>query len=228
MLTKSGAKAFFLIGTFLCSAAFILLTIDTFKRIPEQTNEKNITEQVIHGKDLWEQNNCMGCHTLFGEGAYYAPELTKVYERRGPTFIKQMLKDPQAMFPNERKMQKYNFTEEEMDALVAFFKWSGQVDLNGFPADPPLAKQNAAVAASVLTVPMPTAYQQTCTACHALNGQGGAVGPAMDGIGTRKDQAWLESWLRDPMAIKADSKMPKLPLTEEEIQQLVAFLASLK
>lgn len=227
MLTKSGAKAFFLIGTFLCSAAFVLLTIDTFKRIPEQTNEKNITEQVVHGKDLWEQNNCMGCHTLFGEGAYYAPELTKVYERRGPNFIRQMLKDPQAMYPNDRKMQKYDLNDEEIEALVAFFKWAGQVDLNGFPAKPPLAKETTS-SVSATALPVPTVYQQTCTACHAMNGNGGIVGPALDGIGNRKDQMWIESWLRDPVAIKADSKMPKLPLSEEEIQQLAAFLASVK
>jgi nitric oxide reductase subunit C len=53
----------------------------------------------------------MGCHTLLGEGAYYAPELTKVYERRGPAFIRAMLRDPEAMYPGQRKMQNYDFTE---------------------------------------------------------------------------------------------------------------------
>lgn len=38
MLSKSAARRFFLTGTFLCFGAFILLTIDTLKRIPGQTN----------------------------------------------------------------------------------------------------------------------------------------------------------------------------------------------
>lgn len=226
MLTKSGAKAFFLIGTFLCSAAFVLLTVDTFKRMPNQTNEQNITEQVAQGKELWDKNNCMGCHTLFGEGAYYAPELTKVYERRGELFIRQMLKDPQAMFPNERKMKKYDFSESEMSALVAFFKWAGNVDLNGFPAKPPLAKES--ISPQAIQLEQPQVYKQTCSACHAMNGVGGIVGPSLDGVGTRRDFAWISTWLRDPMAVKADSKMPKLPLTEVEIQQLATFLSNVK
>lgn len=226
MLTKSGAKAFFLVGTFLCSTAFILLTVDTFKQIPAQTNEQNISEDVKLGKELWESNNCMGCHTLFGEGAYYAPELTKVYERRGEGYIRQMLKDPQAMFPNDRKMQKYDFTDAEITAVVAFLKWCGEVNLNGFPAKPPLEKTVST--AQVAMPESPKVFQQTCTACHALNGNGGTVGPALDGIGSRRDIAWIAAWLKDPIAIKADSKMPKLPLTEEEIQQLATFLANAK
>ena len=50
--------------------------------IPENTNASEITERVKLGKLLWEKNNCMGCHTIMGEGAYYAPELTRVFERK--------------------------------------------------------------------------------------------------------------------------------------------------
>ncbi len=87
MLSKSAAKKFFLIGTVICSGCFVVLTIDTAQRVPKQTHAENITPEVIHGKDLWDHNNCMGCHTLMGEGGYYAPELTKVYERRGEAFV---------------------------------------------------------------------------------------------------------------------------------------------
>ena len=82
MLSKSAARAFFLSGTLLFGAVFIWLTVDTFQRIPAQTNAGDLNESVVRGKKIWEENNCMGCHTLLGEGAYYAPELTKVYDRR--------------------------------------------------------------------------------------------------------------------------------------------------
>ena len=74
MLSKAAARAFFLLGTIGFSAVFVFLTIDTIRRVPAQTKQQNLTEQVVHGKHLWERNNCMGCHTLLGEGAYYAPE----------------------------------------------------------------------------------------------------------------------------------------------------------
>ena len=123
MLSKSAARAFFLSGTALCGLAFIGLTVDTFQRIPAQTRSAQLTDAARRGKHLWDRNNCMGCHTILGEGAYYAPELTRVYQRRGEAFIRAMLHDPQGMYPGERKMQNYHFEAQQIDDLVAFLRW---------------------------------------------------------------------------------------------------------
>ncbi|MGZ3773851.1 MAG: c-type cytochrome [Pseudobdellovibrionaceae bacterium] len=235
MLSKSQAKSFFLTGTFICIACFLALTVDTFNKIPAQTKQENLTPQVIRGKHLWDSNNCMGCHTIMGEGAYYAPELTKVFERRGEIFIKSMLRDPQAMFPNDRKMVNYHFNEEQINDLTAFLKWIGEMDLNGFPAKPDLAMPgktttngDTGLAKNAVVVPTPTVFTQTCTACHSYNGQGGTVGPALDGVASRRDEDYLRKRLVDPTSVQADAKMPKLPLSEKDVSELVAFLKELK
>jgi nitric oxide reductase subunit C len=82
---------------------------------------------VIAGKHLWESNNCMGCHTIMGEGAYYAPELTKVVERRGEGYIKAALMSKTPWSPRGRKMVAYGFSEKEANDLVAFLTWVGNV-----------------------------------------------------------------------------------------------------
>ncbi|MFO0722298.1 MAG: c-type cytochrome [Myxococcota bacterium] len=220
MLSKSAARAFFLSGTAVCGVTFIGLTLDTFQQLPGRTNAVAITPAVAHGKELWDSNNCMGCHTIFGEGAYYAPELTRVYERRGPVFIASILKDPEALYPGQRKMTNYHFSDAQVQDLIEFLKWVGTVDLNGFPPKPDLSQP---VTASL--GPRPTVFSQICVACHSLGGQGGAVGPALDGIGDRRDGDYIRRWLHDPTAIKPDSKMPKLPLTEDQIQELSLFLS---
>jgi nitric oxide reductase subunit C len=138
MLSKSAARAFFIAGTVVSSAAFIALTIDTFGRIPAQTHADQITDAVARGKEVWDSSNCMGCHTLLGEGAYYAPELTQVFRRRGPEFIRAMLRDPEKMYPGQRKMQNYHLAEAQISDLVAFFAWIDKIDLNGFPPTPTL------------------------------------------------------------------------------------------
>lgn len=248
MLTKSSARRFFLLGTIACSAAFVLLTIDTIKQVPKRTHEENLTPEVIRGKNLWDTSNCMGCHTIMGEGAYYAPELTKVFERRGEVFIKSILHDPEAMYPGQRKMVNYHFSPQEINDITAFLKWIGDVDLNGFPAKPDLgsgattasqsARPTGTQAADLAmdepartsqsgSVP-PVIFSQVCIACHSVAGAGGKVGPALDDIGLQRDSTYLSSWLADPQAIKADSKMPKLPLSEKEIKDLVEYLVSLK
>lgn len=232
MLSKSAARAFFLVGTAVSSLTFVGLTVDTFRRIPAQTKADAITPAVARGKALWEASNCMGCHTLLGEGAYYAPELTKVYERRGPTFIRGMLHDPEAMYPGQRRMQNYHFADAQLDDLLAFLQWIGNVDLNGFPPKPSLmpiaVPASGGGTAVAVTANRPQIFNQLCVACHALGGQGGAVGPALDGVGGRRDPAYLHRWLTNPLAVKADARMPKLPLTDGQIEELVAFLSHLK
>jgi nitric oxide reductase subunit C len=231
MLSKSAARAFFLSGTVVCSLAFVGLTVDSFRQIPARTKADAITPAVEHGKALWEASNCMGCHTLFGEGAYYAPELTKVYERRGPDFIRAMLRDPEAMYPGQRRMQNYHFGDREIEDLLAFLQWAGGVDLNGFPPKPtlmPIALPAGGSQGVAAAVDRPQIFNTLCVACHSLAGEGGAVGPALDGVGARRDRAYLQQWLNDPHSVKADARMPKLPLTTGQIDELVAFLSHLK
>lgn len=226
MLSKSKARAFFLIGTGLCAVAFFLLTADTFARVPKQTNQSKLTPEAIRGKHLFDRKNCMGCHTILGEGAYYAPELTKVYERRGPAFIGAMLRDPEKMYPGQRRMWKYDLSERDISDLTAFFEWVGKMDLNGFPAKPVLAAPAAPSSGTASAAPRPAVFDQICVACHRIAGNGGAVGPALDDVHTRMSREQVITWLRDPAAVKPGTAMPKLPLTEDQLQELATFLTT--
>ncbi|HBS03887.1 MAG TPA: nitric oxide reductase, partial [Leptospiraceae bacterium] len=239
MLSKSQAKAFFLGGTVLFSAVFLGLTVDTHRQMAERTNEQELSESVIRGKEIWERENCMGCHTILGEGAYYAPDLTKVVDKRGEEWIRVFIKDPQAMFPGERKMVKYNFNDQEMDDIIAFLKWVGNIDTNGWPPEPniststipgtrkvdgptlPEAAQAPAVAEA------PAKFKSLCVACHQVDGKGGNVGPALDGVANRFDREYLVRWLKDPQAVKEGTTMPKLPLNEQEVTSIVDYLMTL-
>lgn len=147
MLSKSQARSFFIGGTAVSFLAFILLTIYSMSPKNDQTNHENITEKVIRGKHLWESNNCMGCHTIMGEGAYYAPELTKVIDRKGAPLVKAILQMPVPWAPNGRKMVAYEMSEEDADALVEYLTWVGEIDLNGFDRIvSPLSKEKAKAA----------------------------------------------------------------------------------
>jgi putative membrane-bound dehydrogenase-like protein len=76
-----------------------------------------------------------------------------------------------------------------------------------------------------------------CIRCHALDGNGGNIGPPMDGIGTRKDRAFLKESLINPSATLAkgyekliNSPMPpmNIVLNEQEIEDVLEYLVSLK
>ncbi len=132
MLSKNQAKWFFLGGTAVTFLIFIGLTVFSLSKAQDQSHADKITAEVAHGKNLWEKNNCMGCHTIMGEGAYYAPELTNVIERRGEDYVKAVLMSKTPWAPKGRKMVAYAMSEEDANDVVAFFKWITEINLNGF------------------------------------------------------------------------------------------------
>ena len=134
--TKSMARNIFYGGAVFFFLLFVALTFDTSVALPERDHRENITEQVALGKKVWEHNNCIGCHTLLGEGAYYAPELGNVYQRFGKSkeaiigFIKSR---PVEGIPGRRSMPQFNLSDEELDALAEFLKWTSEVNTAKWP-----------------------------------------------------------------------------------------------
>ena len=99
------------------------------------------------GKLVIQSRNCMNCHTFFGNGAYYAPDLTKAW--LDPAWQQMWMPMTQAtsreqamvaflMNPEKyptwsRQMPNLRITREEAEALVAYLKWMSAVETNGFP-----------------------------------------------------------------------------------------------
>jgi nitric oxide reductase subunit C len=124
-----GGSAFFIL-------LFIALTFDTESSLPDSDNRENLTEQVAYGKHLWEVNNCIGCHTLLGEGAYFAPELGNVYKRFGNSTdaIKGFIASrPKNGIPGRRSMPQFNFSDEELEAVAQFLKYASEIDTQNWP-----------------------------------------------------------------------------------------------
>jgi nitric oxide reductase subunit C len=136
VFTKGMARNIFYGGSLFFILLFLGLTFDTTRQLPKLDNRQAITEQVALGKALWEENNCIGCHTLLGEGAYFAPELGNVYQRFGNNkdAIKAFIKfRPKDGIPGRRSMPQFNFTDEELDALAEFLKYSSEINTAGWP-----------------------------------------------------------------------------------------------
>jgi len=131
--TTSMARNVFYGGTVFFFLLFLALTFDTTGTLPKRDNRQNLTEQVVAGKKIWETRNCIGCHTLLGEGAYFAPELGNVYTRRGPEFIKGWIKAQPTGAPGRRQMPQFNLTDKELDDLVAFLKYASEINSAKWP-----------------------------------------------------------------------------------------------
>ena len=109
----------------------------------ETHDEASAEALVTLGKLTVQSKNCMNCHTLLGNGAYYAPDLTKAWLDPGwvredlrEEMMVQFLMDPEGnarTFGTGRRMPNLAITEEEARGVVAFLKWMSSIDTNGFP-----------------------------------------------------------------------------------------------
>lgn len=91
----------------------------------ENKNPVKLTEQALHGQQLWQDNNCWSCHQTYGLGGYLGPDLTNVYsaKNKGPMYIKAFLNS------GVKSMPKFNFSETEKEALVTYLK---SIDSTGY------------------------------------------------------------------------------------------------
>jgi nitric oxide reductase subunit C len=134
--TKGMARNIYYGGSLFFILAFIGLTVDTTNKLPKTDNREAITPVVAFGKSVWEKNDCVGCHTLLGEGAYFAPELGNVYERFGKSTeaIKAFIKSrPVNGIPGRRSMPQFNLTEEELEGLAQFLKYANGIKTHDWP-----------------------------------------------------------------------------------------------
>lgn len=131
--TKSMARNIFYGGGVFSFLLLLTMTFHTTQALPKRDHRENITPEVVRGKHIWETRDCIGCHTLLGEGAYFAPELGNVYKRRGGEFIKAWIKAQPTGAPGRRQMPQFNLTEQQLDDLVAFLKWTSEINTNNWP-----------------------------------------------------------------------------------------------
>ena len=112
-------------------------------------SEKEAADLLHLGKLGSQAKNCMNCHTLLGNGAYYAPDLTKAWldPAWGPDgsmmaltgkntkeeAMAEFLMHPSKYPTHERMMPNLGITAEEAKGLVAFLKHMSSIDTNGFP-----------------------------------------------------------------------------------------------
>ena len=99
------------------------------------------------GKLVLQTRACMDCHTILGNGAYFAPDLTKAWldpawktiwmpftqKKTRAEAMAEFLMHPDRYATWNRQMPDLKIDRGEAVAMVAYLKWLSSIDTNGFP-----------------------------------------------------------------------------------------------
>lgn len=142
VMTKSMARNIFYGGSLFFILIFLGLSAHSHWYIVKtSTDTATLTDSVKHGKHLWEIHGCVNCHTILGEGAYYAPELGNVMSRWGMEGDHEgafdALKGWMEAMPTEiegrRQMPYFGLTDDEYQALADFLLWTDTIRNQDWP-----------------------------------------------------------------------------------------------
>jgi mono/diheme cytochrome c family protein len=67
-----------------------------------------------------------------------------------------------------------------------------------------------------------------CNGCHRIGEEGGKVGPALDRAGFRLNSTWVYRWIKNPQAMKPETRMPALGLTDADAKAVTMYLSTLR
>lgn len=140
--TRAAARNIFYGGSAFFFIAFLALTAHShFYMRTTSTDATRLSESVAKGKRVWERNACINCHTLLGEGAYFAPELGNVWLRYGgdedpegarATLVAWMQSQPSGV-PGRRQMPQFHLSDQDLSDLIDFLEWTSRVNTQGWP-----------------------------------------------------------------------------------------------
>ena len=173
--------------------------------------------------DLLDEVRCLTCHKIAEKGGDYAPELTFEGSKMKAEWIADFLAAPDIIRPLSQQMPRFNLTRQEAETAAQFIKEN-------------LRRYDMSFEVAIQPNPTPRQIEvgreiyrdKGCYACHAIEGEGGAVGPALTNVGDRLEPEYIFFHLKDPNRGVPFAPEPNYDLSDEEALALIHFLRSRK
>ncbi len=190
--------------------------------------QDTIEDKYSRGEALAHALRCARCHqTPFVQDSLGpAPSLAHFRDYIQPTWLMERLQQTATKHQGEEnqsnhRMPDFGFSQDEAKSVVAYLFQNSK---NPEPAGELLPAGDVAAGRKVFA-------SVGCVACHQADSLGEAGlfdGGSLDTISLkRKDDFWLQ-WFKNPEAVNAHHRMPKVSLTQEEETNVIAYLKSLE
>jgi mono/diheme cytochrome c family protein len=177
--------------------------------------------QVVEGRRLMHQYNCVGCHEIENRGGfirkYYEqnpglapPILNGEGEKVQAHWLFGFLKEPIPIRPwLALRMPTFNFSDQEANALVAYFNGLSKVEVPYAYFDDRKVPKEHLDASRILF----GKDYFNCLSCHQQGekkpeGPSEGWAPDLNLARNRLSPAWIIKWLQDPQKVQPGTKMP--------------------
>jgi len=189
------------------------------------------------GLQLIEKAGCYNCHQIdkYKNWPKSGPDLTRLSSKLTPDWAYKWIMDPTSFRHNAWMPSYFNQSnnddpesikrsQQEVKSIVHFlFAKSGKYNLNEVSGSGDFKKGEELVS----TI--------GCFACHNIqpekidskithNDMRRELGPNLIGLGSKVSKKWIVDWLKNPNQYDHSTRMPNLRLTDEEVNDIAAFL----
>lgn len=89
-------------------------------------------EEATQGKQVWQEYNCISCHSLFGNGGYNADDMTRIVRKRSSQELMNFFDNPPVMRPNHNRLHP-KLNQQEAQKLVQYFIFLDKIPTLGWP-----------------------------------------------------------------------------------------------
>jgi mono/diheme cytochrome c family protein len=186
----------------------------------------------IEGWKLFNEYNCIACHKLKG---YERPErigtiLDLVKNKTDRDWLIMWLKNPKD-YLEKTKMPRFKLSDEGIDCIADYLLSLSAGYKNpamstdftrGTGSSPGMEKKGDAVKGKKLVKSL------GCLGCHVIDKEGSGFASDLSGVGSKIKAEWLLQFLKKPAAVQPKTTMPDPHMSQEETQDTVAYLMTLK
>jgi len=175
------------------------------------TQWMQLTPSQLNGISFYRQEKCGECHNVTGGTPKQGPNLLGAARRHDDAWLIAHFKQPSGA-----AMMPVHLTDAQLKDLVALIKVMTPDNGDVIDTAPDFAVEGAML------------YQKNfCGSCHAINGEGGKIGPALNGLATRRTEAWVVEHFENPRKMSPGTPMPAYPFARPDMQNMVSYLFTL-
>ncbi len=93
-------------------------------------SQLTMSDEAILGQQVWQQEHCISCHSIYGLGGHLGPDLTQIIHRKGEAFTRAYI------LAGGYKMPRKLIAEPELSHLMSYLRFidnSGTYPIKTFP-----------------------------------------------------------------------------------------------